>query len=65
MGDWFRMVGKAPVETQPIWLRGNERRSGALALAVADASRIFDAFVPGFPGQCRRSAGGAVRAGAA
>ena len=46
MGDWFRMVGKAPVSTQPIWLRGNERRSGALALAVADASRTFDALFP-------------------
>ena len=46
MGDWFRMVGKAPVNTQPIWLRGNERRSGALALAVADASRTFDALFP-------------------
>ena len=46
MGDWFRMVGKAPVDTQPIWLRGNERRSGALALAVADASRTFDALFP-------------------
>ena len=46
MGDWFRLVGKAPVDTQPIWLRGNERRSGALALAVADASRTFDALFP-------------------
>ena len=46
MGDWLRMVGKAPVNPQPIWLRGNERRSGALALAVADASRTFDALFP-------------------
>lgn len=46
MGDWFRKVGKAPIETQPLWLRGNERRSGTLALAVAGASRVFDALFP-------------------
>jgi hypothetical protein len=46
IGDWFRKVGEEPVETQPLWLRGNERRSGALAKAVADSAGVFDALFP-------------------
>lgn len=41
-GDWIRQVGNGPTDLQPMWLRGNARRSGALALAIAESVKAFE-----------------------
>ena len=50
MGDWLRMVGKAPVNPQPIWLRGNERR--AMKIMIDNGAEWYTVqYVQGVPGK--------------
>ncbi len=49
-GDWIRQVGDGPTGLQPLWLRDNVKRSGALALSVAQSVTAFeDIFLAQYP----------------
>ena len=49
-GDWMRNVGQGPIDFQPLWLRGNFKRSGALALEIAQSIRVVEEiFVNQYP----------------
>ena len=49
-GDWIRQVGDGPVDIQPLWLRGDLKRSGALALSVVQSIKAFeDIFLAQYP----------------
>ena len=41
-GDWIRQAGNGPTDVQPMWLRGNAQRSGALALSIAESVKAFE-----------------------
>ncbi|NMC49177.1 MAG: hypothetical protein GYA47_07105, partial [Desulfovibrio sp.] len=46
LGDWFRRIGKPPVDTQPLWLRKDGPKSDALLEEVAQTVQVFEGLFP-------------------